>query len=508
MVTLSKGLGVLGLVVLAATLQAAEGARSVTELQQRLAAHVGEARFNAALWGVKVESLDTGATLFEHNAERLLKPASNNKLYTGALALDRLGPGFRIRTSVYAAGKPGRSGVVKGDLLIYGRGDPSFAARFNNGDYGKSLAPLVEAIAAAGIKRVKGDLVGDESYFRGPPMGSGWTWDDLQYYYGAEVSALTLEDNTVDLVFQPGAVEGAACEVITRPKTDYLTFVNFSETVAKGGRRDITLQRPIGQNVVQVFGSLPVGSADLTDAVAVHDPALFFVTQLRAALAARGIRVEGQLRTVNWLERQVKPFDAARFSEVAHVESRPMAELVKQMMKPSQNLYAHLLLLQVAANVATNVPTRAWRTTEDDGIAVLRTFLGEAGIARGEVLVEEGSGLSRSALVTPQATVELLKFMAKHRYAGAFRESLPIAGVDGTLRARLKGTAAEKNVLAKTGTLRYVNALSGYVTSAAGERLVFSMMLNNYNPEGNRSGRAELDDVAVMLAEFAGRSAK
>ncbi|PYI86944.1 MAG: D-alanyl-D-alanine carboxypeptidase/D-alanyl-D-alanine-endopeptidase, partial [Verrucomicrobia bacterium] len=169
----------------------ASAAEATNSLQARLSAHLAQSRFASALWGVKVISLDTGGTLFEHNAEKLMKPASNAKLYTGALALDRLGPDFRIKTSLYASARPAKSGTLTGDLIVYGRGDPSFAARFYDGDYTKLLDPLVDALETAGVKRIKGNLVGDESYFRGPPLGSGWTWDDLQYYYGAEVSALT-----------------------------------------------------------------------------------------------------------------------------------------------------------------------------------------------------------------------------------------------------------------------------------------------------------------------------
>jgi serine-type D-Ala-D-Ala carboxypeptidase/endopeptidase (penicillin-binding protein 4) len=176
---------------------------TLAALRSNLTARVEHPRLAAAQLGVKVVSLDTGKTLFEHHAGKLLKPASNAKLYTGALALDRLGPQFRIRTSCYAATKPDADGTLRGDLTIFGRGDFSMAARFNGGDYAKSLEPLINALAAAGVKRVSGDLVGDESFFRGPPYGSAWTWDDLNYYYGAEVSALTHEDNVVDLVFKP-----------------------------------------------------------------------------------------------------------------------------------------------------------------------------------------------------------------------------------------------------------------------------------------------------------------
>ena len=475
---------------------------SLPALQARLAEQVAQPRFAAAMWGIKIVSLDTGKTLFEHNAHKLLKPASNAKLYTGALALDRLGPDFRIQTSLYAAAKPDESGTLGGDLIIFGRGDPSFSARFHDGDYALALEPLAQALVKAGVKRIQGDLVGDESFFRGPPLGSGWTWDDLQYYYGAEVSALTAQDNVVDLLFQPGPKAGAPGRITPMPSVNYLTFINQTETVTNGGKLQIDLYRPLGGNVVQVTGTLPLGVTNHTDAVAVAQPARWFLALLREALARRGVTVAGGTRTANWLERQTNALDYARLVELAAVDSRPLAEIVRTMMKPSQNLYAQLLLLQVGVK-ARKKPETAGQTTEEMGLIEMNKFLAEAGVKKGDVLLEEGSGLSRAALVTPNAIVTLLQFMSRHRHAEFFRDALPVAAVDGTLRHRLHGTVAAKNVRAKTGSLRYVNTLSGYVTTSAGERLAFSLMLNNY---AGTTARADLDAIAVQLAGFTGRS--
>jgi D-alanyl-D-alanine carboxypeptidase/D-alanyl-D-alanine-endopeptidase (penicillin-binding protein 4) len=480
----------------------ASAAEDTNSLHARIAAHISQPRFASALWGVKVASLDTGRTLFEHNADKLMKPASNAKLYTGALALDRLGPDFRIKTSLYAAARPSKAGTLNGDLIVYGRGDPSCAARFQDGNYTHLLDPLADALVVAGVKRIKGDLVGDESYFRGPPMGSGWTWDDLQYYYGAEVSALTIQDNVIDLVFKPGKSIGEPCAITPAPATDFVVFFNRTGTGPANGLREINLYRPIGENLVYVSGSLPLSGSNHTDAVAVHDPARWYLTLFKETLLQRGIRVSGKLRTVNWLDRELEPLALSKLIEIGSVRSRPLSEIVDKMMKPSQNLYAQLLLLHVAANSvrATNAPRN--QTTEEIGVAELQDFLATSGIKKGEVLLEEGSGLSRGALLTPNATVELLKFMSRHRHAAVFRDALPIAGVDGTLRSRMKGTRAEGNVRAKTGSLRYVNTLSGYVTTAAGERLAFSIMLNNHNPDPAFPAPADVDAIAILLARL------
>ena len=214
--------------------QAVAQAETVELLRGRIAAHLAQPRFAAAIWGVKVVSLDTGKTLFEQNAEKYFSPASNAKLYSTALALDRLGPDYRIKTSVYSSARPDASGALKGDLIVYGRGDPTMAARLNDGDYYKGLEPLAEKLATAGVRRIEGDLIGDESFFSGPPLGSGWQWDDLQWYYGAEVSALTVNDNSVDLFVKPAERAGIPCIITTGPSTPHVTLMNRTQTTARG----------------------------------------------------------------------------------------------------------------------------------------------------------------------------------------------------------------------------------------------------------------------------------
>lgn len=476
---------------------------TVEELAAAISNHVHQPRFIAASWGVKVVSLDSGRTLFEHNAAKLHKPASNAKLFTGALALDRLGADFRIKTSLYAAASPDKRGRLRGDLIVFGRGDPTFAARFNGGDPSRSFAPIAEAVAAAGIRRIDGNLIADESFFRGAPFGGSWAWGDLQYHYGAAVSALTCDDNTIDLVIHPGARPGDACRVETRPPLHNLIFANLTDTAPTGERARIDVERLPGSSLVTLRGQVPIAGKPVSEAVTVANPAEWFGLRLKEELAARGIKVAGHVVTRDWRDREHAPLKTVGLREVAAVESRPLAEIVAAMMKPSQNLYAQLLLLQVGAQSQSQD-----RATEDAGLAELGRFLDSAGIPRRDVLFDEGSGLSRAALVTPNAVVQLLTHMSRHRHAAEFLASLPVAGVDGTLAGRMQGTAAARNARAKTGTLRHVNALSGYVTTAAGERLVFSLMLNNYTPPENApSARADLDALAVMLAEF-GRGAK
>ncbi|MGZ4963335.1 MAG: D-alanyl-D-alanine carboxypeptidase/D-alanyl-D-alanine endopeptidase [Limisphaerales bacterium] len=476
---------------------------TVSELQTQIKAHIDQPRFERCMWGVKVVSLETGKVLFDRNGEKLMKPASNAKMYTGSLALDRLGPDYRIKTSFYAQSKLD-NGVVHGDLVVYGRGDPSLSWRFNENDYSKSLQPVVDAFVAAGVKKVEGNLIGDESYFHCAPYGSDWAWDDIQNYYGAPVSALNLDDNAIDLVFKAAKEVGQPAIVVMKPETTYLKVINRTKTVAKGKKGNVTIYRPLGQNVVYFWGNVSIGS-NITDSVSIDNPALWYVTRLKERLAKEGIEVTGGVRSVNWLDREAEPVNYSNMVEVVSVQSRTMAEIVKGCMKPSQNQYAHLMLLQVGVQSSF---AKTNQFTDDAGIAELRKFMGEIGQEWGSVLLEDGSGLGRGGLVTPNASVKLLTAMSKHRCAEQFYDALPIAGVDGTLKSRFKGTFAEKNVHAKTGSLRYVNTISGYVTDRGGEKLVFSVMLNNYSAGRDGSGRAESDKVVKMIADFAGRSDK
>ena len=484
----------------------AQGETSLAALQQRLSSHVSHPRFAGAVWGVKITSLDSGITLFETNSEKLLSPASNSKLYTVALGLDHLGGDFRIKTSLYATAKPSADGTLKGDFIVYGRGDPTINERLHSNDINQALQPLVAALSKAGVKRITGDLVGDDSYFRGPRLGSGWAWDDMESYYGAEISALTINDNVSVLYLKPNSQPGGPCELRLSPGAG-LVLSNRTETL-KEATRSINCFRPPGQNVVYVSGRMGLMEPETREEITSPNPAALFVSLFKEALACAGIKIEGQARTVNWLERQGSPLNFDNLVELGSVPSLPVSDIAREILKPSQNLYADLLLAQVGERTR-DAQNPGDRTSEELGIRELNRFLGEAGVPKGDVLFEEGSGLSRNNLTTARATVALLEFMSHHKTAEAFRLGLPIAGVDGTLRNRMKGTAAAGNVRAKTGTLRWAISLSGYLTSAAGEKLVFSVMLNRYhNPNGARSGRDEVDTIPVMLAEFSGKSSE
>ncbi len=477
--------------------------RTAAELVARLEAHVAQPRFSGSLWGVRVDSLETGRTLFAHHADRLMSPASNSKLYTGALALDVLGPDHRIVTPLLVRAKPDAAGTLAGDLIISGRGDPSWKSARRRDDFHGIFAPFVAVLRAAGVKRITGDIIADTTWFHAAPNGAGWTVDDLNDDYGAEIAAISLEDNYADVRLAPAATAGEPGAVtLIQPETG-LVLDNRLVTAAPGAERQVVVRRLFDDNVVHVFGQLPVGAKEEFSEITVPRPAAWFARALKAALIREGIPVDGGARSVRWPDAPSAPADALKLGEIV---SSPMRALVAGFMKPSQNLETDLIFAYLG-EVRRTATTPTWRDSETLALGALRDFLRKHGLPADDVRFEEGSGLSRNNLTTANATVGLLRVMAKHAAAQAFANSLPIAGVDGSLKRRMADPATAGNVRAKTGTLRYANSLSGYVTTAAGERLAFSFMLNrNAGQPANRRVTLELDDMAVWLAGLATRS--
>jgi len=466
------------LVIVGLLLGAMAWARESPDLASRLQAHLDSPRFAASRWGVQVVSLDSGRTLFSRNAGQYFVPASNAKLFTCALALCRLGPDHRIRTSVLAAALPGPDGVLKGDLTFYGRGDPMLMARWRGGP---ALPDPLEALAlqvkAAGVRSIEGEVVGDESFFATRPYGSGWEAGDRDFAFGADVSALTLHDNMVDLRIYPGTAAGRPCLLFPIPGKGLLPLRNLTTTGPAA-----PLRAEWQGDALEVTGALAEGAMPAALYVPVRDPARFAAALLRRALERQGITVLGKAA--------LRP--AGDKVELAHVDSPPLVEIVRATLKDSVNLYAQLLLLQAGRS-------------ERAGLAALGTFLREAGLNEGGIVFEEGSGLSRKDLVKPEAVTALLRYMRTRPEGPAFAEALPLAAVDGTLRYRLGSTRAAVNLRAKTGTLRYTHALSGYVTTAGGDHLAFAILLNNHvpGPDGP-AAEADVDAVAALLAEDGG----
>jgi len=454
-----------------------------------------------ARWGISVISMSDGRQLYSRNADRLFTPASNMKVYTTAAALDLLGADYQWRTSVYAGAEPDGAGTITGDLVLYGRGAPDLISqtRKNNDN---SLARLAEDLYNRGVRRIKGNIIGDESYFRGEPLGDGWQWNDMQWYFGAEASALSINGNEVGVNVMPPDKTGAPPLVKVSSPDGYVTVENNMVSVNRGERLTVGVNRELSTNNVRVWGDFPLGSKGFGARLSVHNPALWAARTFLSSLTARGISVEGQPLQRDSRFSVSQRFDPAQAKELVFVLSRPLREIAKDTNKESINLNAELILRTVGrergAMVTASEPPGRERGDDEAGLNVIRLWLSRAGIPSEGLALHDGSGLSRLNLVTPESMSRLLIAISKMAVGSAFRESLPISGRDGTLGGRL--IPFKDRVAAKTGSLTYTNSLSGYLTTKTGDVLAFSVFCNDQTMR--HSGTQQIDRIISILADF------
>jgi PBP4 family serine-type D-alanyl-D-alanine carboxypeptidase len=431
-----------------------------------------------ALAAVRVVSPARGQVLYERNADLSMNPASNMKLFTSAAAMAKLGPDYRFTTRVLAERTPDEKGVLNGDLILQGGGDPVLET--------PHLEKLADALKAQGLRRVTGSLRADDYRFDAERLGIAWNSDDEPYYYSAQISALGLNRNVIQVDVAPGKSVGDPVTIKLKPVDGYVAVECRATTGADGSKASIQVSRKRAQNVVLIAGTLPLGGrAVIDEEVTMEEPELYAAHVFRTLLADRGIRLDGEI------QRQPSPADAV---ELATNESIPLSQILSLLNKPSDNLIAEMLLKEIGY---------ACKKSGDAGVGseVVEGWLKEIGLDTGGVRINDGSGLSRMDLVTSRAVSDLLLWVDRQPWREAYVRSLPLAGVDGTLRSRLKGTPAEKNLSAKTGSLAHVTALGGYITSRGGESLVFSVLINNFPGSVARGAKPVEDKIALALAE-------
>jgi len=463
-------------------------------------------------WGILIVDAKSGDVLFAQNADRYFVPASNMKLFTTALALATLGPDYKFRTTLEAQNGFGPDSRLQGSVYLVGRGDPNLSNRkfpLNgkeefDGPPEKTIAELASQIVAAGVKDIDGDIVGDDSYFPRERYPSGWEIDDMVWEFGAAVSAIIVNDNTVALTLTPGEKEGAAVKSELSPMTAEFRVNNRVVTSAAGVKADLTLKREPGSNTVTVLGTLPANSKPRKLLLAVQEPALHAAQMLKRILEEKGVVVRGVART-----QTVKEAATATHKRtvLATHTSVPLGDAVKLVNKISQNLHTESLLRTSAQEAcqhapAATPPQNCGALTSDDYAAFAAKFYTDAGITAGDVVQMDGSGLSRHDLATPRAFIALLQYAMKQNWFGAYYDSLPVAGVDGTLEDRLKNSAGATRIHAKSGSLQHVRTRSGYAELPNGQRLIFSFMSNNMGSKGREATDA-LDALsAAMVEEF------
>ena len=478
--------------------QNAASKKATAKFAVRVGALLGAAPASKGEWGLLIADAETGETLYEQNADRYFVPASNMKLFSTALALAKLGPEYRFHTTLETRGTISGEGVLTGDVALVGRGDPNLSnRRFPYelkeefvGPPEKALAELADALVAKGVKVISGDVIGDDSYFPRERYPSGWEIDDMVWEYGAAISAIVVDDNTVTLTLTPGELAGSPVQAALSPATPDFTVENNVATSAAEVKSDLTLKREPGANLVVVKGILPAKSTPRKLVLAIQEPAQHAAASLKRLLEERGVRVGGAARARHEVVRI--PGDPVILAE--HV-SVPLGDSVKLVNKISQNLHTEMLLRTVARQVGI------WNTPEDL-MKIPTDFYTAAGIAPGDVIQTDASGLSRHDLVTPRAIVSLLTYAQKQPWFGPYYESLPVAGVDGTLEDRMKNTPAAGRIHAKTGSVEHVRTLSGFAETLNGRRLIFSFLSNNQGGKNHEAADALTGLSVAMIEEF------
>jgi serine-type D-Ala-D-Ala carboxypeptidase/endopeptidase (penicillin-binding protein 4) len=457
-----------------------------------------------AYWGALIVDAETGETLYSLNADRYFKPASNVKLFTTTMALATLGPDFRTRTTIESSEAPDRNGLLRGDLVLVGRGDANLSNRVfpfskqgeHAGPADKALEQLVEQVVAHGVKQIRGDIVADDSYFALQRFPSGWTVDDTVWGYGAAVSAIAVNDNTLGLQVRPGGGVGMLARIAWDPWPGLYSVRNETRTVAAGtADAMLSLARDPESRVFILGGTVAADAPSRLLSLAVQEPAEMAAAQLKKLLEARGVHIAGRSRARHFGD----PGTQGHAGEGKILAERLSPTLIEDMRltnKLSQNLHAELML-RVAAKEASGAETM------DDALKFAAQFRERIGLVPEDVTLTDGSGLSRNGLVTPRSLVAVLSYAAKQPWGEAFAATLPIAGEDGTLENRMKNTAAAGRIHAKTGTINNIAGLSGYATTLKGEKLIFSFFANN-NPGAARDSTTALDTISVAMIEELG----
>ena len=467
-----------------------------------------------AFIGALIMNADTKQAIYELNADRYFTPASNTKLFTTALAMSILGPDYRFHTTIETRGTLDSAGRLRGDVVLIGRGDPEFSNRripydaHNpiDGPSDEPLAQMVDAIVAKGVKEIDGDIIADDSYFPYEPYPEGWAAGDLPEDYGAAVSAICFDDNGLDIKVTPGDHVGAPAWVTVEPWPGFEVYDFSMTTGATDSQVHFDTVAEPGPIHYLIRGSVPLGHATIDVPAAMPDPANYTAHVLKQMLVARGIRVTGDARARHAPPPPENPPGELSSSQpstvapnkliLAQRDSPPLIEIVRVLNKVSQNLHAEILLRTVAKQ-KTGIGSLA------GGLKIEQQFLTSIGIPLGDVLLDDGSGLSRENLVTPRAMVGLLEYIQQQPWGKDFLTTLPVAGLDGTLDHRMIGTPAEGRVHAKTGSVERTQAVSGFAMTIHGERLIFSMFVNHNGGTG-RDAEKILDSILVSMVQNLG----
>ncbi len=423
---------------------------------------------NDAFWTLTVRD-SAGKILESYNAEKLIRPASNLKLLTAATVLDKLGADYTYKTRMYGMGQQ-RDSVWNGNIIIRGAGDPSISGTFYGEDRLHVLEKFYQMLNMKGISRINGNLIGNDSYFDQKPYPDGWSWDDLSFYYAVPINALSFNNNTVDLTVYANGEIGDTPTIEWFPfDTDYVKFVNNQSITPPNASYDEYYQRLLGTNTIILGSTLPKGYVEKEE-LSITNPPLYFLDTFKKYLEDGGIKVSGHLlvdsNSHNW--------SAGSYKQLGYHESKPLRTLLEQLNKDSNNFYAEMLLKTAAAEHFNT------QGTTELGISLMKSFSSSIGINIADVSLSDGSGMSATNLISTHDLSQLLVYMRDHEHFDAFKNSLAVAGNDGSLEKRFRNTPLQGNLMGKTGYVSGVRALSGYLKTKSNKTLIFSIATNHY----------------------------
>ncbi|MEW5842913.1 MAG: D-alanyl-D-alanine carboxypeptidase/D-alanyl-D-alanine-endopeptidase [Bacteroidota bacterium] len=444
------------------------GISTLSELRDQLDDYFNDPNFNDAFIGVVIKSQKTGEVLYKRNADKLFIPASNMKLFTSSAALILLGSDYQYETNLFVNGKI-KKGVLQGDLIVQGSGDPSISGRFYDGNVTKVFENWADTLKSKGIWVIDGNIFGDDSLFDNVGLGKGWELDYESEWFAAPSGALSFNDNSLEIKVEPTEPNFPA-NVILTPDTKYVTLAAKVVTVEGEPEVPISVSRLRGTNLISITGEIKKGAQPFVDRISVSDPTMYFLTVMKEVFEKKGIVVKGK---VGPIESSDKPIDYDDLTPILDHRSLSLKMLIKELNKNSNNFYAEQILKTIGSEIYNY-------GSIDEGVKACKEIFSSMGINTDNMVMADGSGLSRLDLVTPRQIVNLLSYMAKSEVFDEFYDSLPIAGVDGTLIDRMKKSSAENNVHAKAGYNNNVSSLSGYLTTVSGERLIFSIIINNF----------------------------
>ncbi len=463
---------------------------TVSELQHKISNLLNDANFSTANWGVVIRSLKTGEYLFLKDENKLFTPASNLKLFTTAAGLSLLGSGYRFTTNIFSDGEITYS-TLEGNLIVQGQGDPTISGRFYNGNLYKVFDDWADSLLALGITKIKGNIIGDDDLFDEKGLGDGWSWDYETYWYAAPSSAISFNDNCIDItIYYDRKLDSVFVKY--SPMVKGIVVINDVVPVSPGsGSTDIDIYRERGTNIITVSGTFSKGSDTLKTYATVLNPTLFAMMVFKDRLERKGIKVMGYAIDIDDYDRNI---DYSKTQLLFSYHSPYLFEIVKVINKGSQNFFAEQLLKTIG------LEKKGFGSVQN-GILACKEWFNEIGLNSDHIIMADGSGLSHLNRVTPMQIVLLLRHMYATKNFAAFYNSLPIAGVDGTLIRRMKNTRAENSVRAKTGFIGFVRSLSGYAFTAEGEPLAFSLIVNNFNVPVKLAENIQ-DSICVLLSNF------